>query len=96
MAAPKKPRIVGPKSDKLWRDALMRAVKRRAGGKGNPQKLERIADACVEEALKGDIPAIKEIGDRLDGKPTQGVELAADDTITKIVREIVRAPNSNG
>ncbi len=72
MAARKTP-AAGSKPDKLWRDALLRAVKRRAKGKGASQRLELIADKCVEGALDGDMQAIKEIGDRLDGKPTQAI-----------------------
>ena len=58
-----------------WRDALMRAVKRRAKGKGAPQRLEMIADKCVQAALGGDMGAIKEIGDRLDGKAARSHEV---------------------
>ena len=36
-------------------------------------KLDKIAAALVGEAVKGDVPAIKEIGDRLDGKVPQSV-----------------------
>ncbi len=43
MAARKTP-AAGAKPDKLWRDALMRAVNRRAKGKGAPQRLEMIAE----------------------------------------------------
>lgn len=68
MAAPKNP--VGPKSDKIWRDAVMRAV-RRIHEDGDAQALERLADTLVAKGLEGDTPALKEIGDRLDGKPSQ-------------------------
>lgn len=71
MAAPKK--AVGPKSDKLWRDAIMRAVHRQTDGKGSPQRLEKIADVVASLALDGDMQAAKEIGDRLDGKATQPI-----------------------
>lgn len=69
MAAPKNPK--GAKSDKAWRDALMLAVNERApdGGK----KLRKIAEKCVDSAMAGDMQAIKEIGDRLDGKPAQAI-----------------------
>lgn len=70
MAAPKNP--VGAKSDKVWRDAIMRAVKRRDSGE-DPQALEKLADTLVTVALTGDVPALKEIGDRLDGKPAQAI-----------------------
>ena len=78
MAARKSP-AAGAKPDKLWRDALMRAVRRRTGdSKDDPQYLEKIADRCVSEANKGNMAAIKEIGDRLDGKAAQSVALTGD------------------
>lgn len=60
----------GPKSDKIWADAVRRAVMRRLENEeGKPQKIERLADNLVELGLGGDVGALKEIGDRLDGKP---------------------------
>ena len=73
MAAPKK--AVGPKSDKMWRDALMVAVKRLTDDGTKTKKLYLLADALINKALAGDVSALKEIGDRLDGKPAQAVEL---------------------
>lgn len=61
----------GPKSDKQWSDAVRRAVHRESKGKGSPKWLDVIANRLVEEAADGDIQAMKEVGDRLDGKPTQ-------------------------
>ncbi len=69
----------GPKGDKLWRDAIMVAVKRLTTGGKKTKKLAMLADKLVERALEGDITAIKEIGDRLDGKPAQAVELGGKD-----------------
>lgn len=63
----------GQKSDKIWRDALMRAVKRSYDG-GNLKNLEVLATKTVNMALNGDMTAIKEIGDRLDGKATQAIQ----------------------
>jgi len=51
-----------------WRQALQRAVNRRMAGQGSPKRLERLADVVVEQALGGDMAAVREIGDRLDGK----------------------------
>ena len=60
----------GPKSDKIWADAVRRAVLRRLDNvEGKPQKIERLADNLVEMGLAGDMTAVKEIGDRLDGRP---------------------------
>lgn len=72
MAATRRP-VLGPKSDKIWRDAIQRAVRRHVDGKNGPQALERLADRLVSEGLAGDIAAIREIGDRLDGKPAQAI-----------------------
>lgn len=70
----------GPKSDKIWADAVRRAVLRRLENEeGKPQKIERLADNLVELGLKGDITAIKEIGDRLDGRPKQTSEVSGPD-----------------
>ncbi len=63
-----------------WRTALMMALKRRMAGKGNPQALHRIADRVVKMACAGDMNAIAEIGNRLDGKAVQPSEM----TITNI------------
>src|SRR5258708_16677180 len=63
-----------------WRTALMMALKRRMAGKGNPQALHRIADSVVKMACAGDMNAIAEIGNRLDGKAVQPSEM----TITNI------------
>jgi len=69
----------GHKSDKLWRDALMVAVKRETDDGQKTKKLYALADALVNRALKGDVGALKEIGDRLDGRSVQGVELGGPD-----------------
>ena len=80
----------GYKSEKPWRAALIRAVNRHVDGKGSPKKLERIADACADAGMDGEGWAIKEIGDRMDGKPVQGVEMAVNVQVTEIKRIIVQ------
>lgn len=87
-----------PKSAKLFKDALTVAIKRTEGDK---TELAAIAEALVKKAKEGDVPAIREIGDRLDGKPTQPI--AGDDDappvrFARIIREIVdpRNPEAPG
>ena len=36
-------------------------------------KLRAVADALVDKAMSGDVQAIKEVADRIDGKVPQGV-----------------------
>ncbi len=61
----------GRSREKPWRDAINRAVKRHA--EGDLQALDRAADKLVLSAIAGDMDAMKEIGDRLDGKPAQAI-----------------------
>lgn len=83
----------GPKPDKLMRDALILALMREAvDGEGVPtRKLHLIAARLVDKAVEGDISAIKEINDRVDGRPgTRGDDGEATPVITRIERIIVR------
>ena len=69
----------GPKSDKIWAAAVRRAVSRRLENEeGKPQKIERLADKVVEMALGGDMSAVQEIANRLDGKPAQSIQHSND------------------
>ena len=56
------------------------------------KKLREIARVHIARCEAGDMQAIKELADRLDGKPAQILEHSDPDSepkITKIVREIV-------
>lgn len=75
------PRKKGDTNDKWWADAIRRAVALEMDDPQSGEKIKKIrlvADRLVDEALKGDIAAMKEIGDRLDGKPKQAVEGAGE------------------
>jgi ribosomal protein L17 len=50
--------------NRIWSDAIRRAVLQ---GK----RLDKLAEAIITAAEGGDITALKEIGDRLEGKATQ-------------------------
>jgi len=66
----------GPKSDKLWSDAVRIAAMRECqddNGK-KTKRISRIADNLVRMAMEGDIAAIKEVGDRIDGKATTQIK----------------------
>ena len=56
---------------KPWADALRIAASCEHGKDKKKTKLRAIAEKTVSMALNGDIAAIKEIGDRLEGKPAQ-------------------------
>ena len=88
MPAPKNPK--GAKSDKIWREAIMRAVRRVHTGT-RTQHLERLADKLVKQGLAGDVSALREIGDRLDGKPTQGIDLSPTERLEAMLDRIDKA-----
>ena len=94
MAAPKKPNIVGAKSDKLWRAAILMAVHelRVADDDEKATKIKTLrllARRLVNKALDGDVTAMKEIGDRLDGRPSQSLDIGPPEVFTGIVRKII-------
>jgi hypothetical protein len=63
-------RPLGSKNkDKPWAEAL-RVTLFREDAEGN-RRLLAIAEKCAAAAEGGDMQAIKEIGDRLDGRATQ-------------------------
>jgi hypothetical protein len=62
----------GPWKDKLWRDTLrLVALWPVDDTRKGRTKLEASAVALFGAAIAGDVPAAKEIGDRLDGKVPQ-------------------------
>lgn len=81
----------GRSKDKVWADAIRIAVNESAGDR---RRLRALADKLVEEALSGNMQAMKEIGDRLDGKAAQSVDVnitrtpaeMTDDELIEIAR----------
>jgi Family of unknown function (DUF5681) len=78
----------GRPKTKLFKEALEAELE--AAGDDGPS-LRKIARALLDKAATADIPAIKELADRLDGKPTQILEHnSADGAPTlRFVREVV-------
>lgn len=60
-----------PPKEKSFANMLNIAIKE-ANAEGTT-KLREVADALVAKAVAGDVQAIKEVADRLDGKVPQGV-----------------------
>ena len=72
--------------EKLFRDALMLALKE---ADGDRLRLRIVADKLVENAMRGETAAIREIADRIDGKvPTP----AANQDDVKLIVEIRSFP----
>lgn len=64
------------KKAKQWEQALKKALARTGGSV--EEGLARVADKLVAAAETGDQWAIKEIGDRIDGKAAQQVTVSGD------------------
>lgn len=65
------------KQAKIWQQAIKRAIARRANGTID-SGLDELADKLIALVAQGDLPALKELGDRLDGKPAQSVAIDGD------------------
>jgi len=65
-----------------WAEAVNRALLAEDG-----KKLRALADKLIARALEGDVTALKEIGDRVDGKAVQAIAGVSDEPlVVKIVR----------
>lgn len=81
-----------PKGTKSFAAMLQLAINE-AGKAEGTTKLRDVADALVTKAVDGDIQAIREIADRIDGKVPQGIvgdEENPLEMIHRIERVIVR------
>lgn len=58
-----------PPNERLWRQVL--TEKANAPGLKGRRQIEELADVLWDAARAGDVGAIREIGDRIDGKPAQ-------------------------
>lgn len=58
---------------KRFKLAIQAALARK--GKDQWEALTDVAEKLIDSALEGNINAIREVGDRIDGKPAQAVNL---------------------
>lgn len=72
------------KENRLWGEAIRRAVTQADG-----ERLRELAERLIARAAEGDVSALRELGDRLDGKPHQSIDATIDGSLTV---EIVNFP----
>lgn len=79
---------------KVWNAAIKRALERRTlSRKDGIQEIDALADKLLDLVANGDLPALKEFGDRMDGKPAQAITGGGEDDAPvhiKGVLELVR------
>lgn len=63
--------------NRIWREALRQALDRRTKSRADGKaELDLLADKLIDACLEGQIPAFREFGDRVEGKPAQQIQLA--------------------
>lgn len=71
------------KTNRIWGDIIKKLAVQQ-----DYKRLHTIANALYDKAADGDMGAIKEIGDRLDGKALQENKLTGDDDAPLVIRVI--------
>lgn len=60
--------------NRLVREAILKALEK--GGKPPEEALVPMAEKMIAQAQDGDVASFREIADRLDGKPSQQIDMA--------------------
>jgi hypothetical protein len=68
---------------RIWSDALRFACLK------DKTRLKKLAEILVQKACEGDMAALKELGDRLEGKPAQALIGGGSDDPPITVKEIL-------
>lgn len=69
-----------------WHQAIMRALETREKSRTDGKKeLDVLAEKLLTLVESGELNALKEFGDRLDGKPAQAVEMSGELDISRLV-----------
>lgn len=92
MAAPKGNNFAG--KSKQWTMAIERALLKRKGS--IVEAMDDLAEKLLAKCDEADMGALRELGDRLEGKPGMTVDLGSDPerpVLHKLIREIVKPDN---
>lgn len=65
--------------ERIWAAAINKALEERGQKLGRMGALVELAHKLLDKVAEADVSAIKELGDRLDGKPAQSVVLGGDE-----------------
>jgi hypothetical protein len=64
---------------KVWSAAIERALERRKPADERIKAIDELADKLLEQCLEGNLQAMQELGNRLEGKPGQSMMLSGAD-----------------
>ncbi len=62
--------------ERVWAKAIDQALEKRGGALGRMGALVELADKLLAKCDEGDMTALKELGDRLDGKAAQPLNVS--------------------
>lgn len=62
----------------MWAAAIERALDRRQTADQRIKAIDELADKLLDACYAGDLAALQELGNRLDGKPAQAIEHTGD------------------
>lgn len=75
---------------RIWRAAIEAALEKRTQSRIDGKKeIDALAEKLLELVAAGDLAALKEFGDRIDGKPAQIIAGDPDGDPIRTVSEIV-------
>jgi hypothetical protein len=79
---------------KRWSQAIDRALEKRSKAAGI-EALDELAEKLLQRAEEGDLTALKELGDRMEGKPAQIIAGDPENPLHTVseVRRTVVDPN---
>ena len=72
----------GKKENRWWSETLRRAL-----AQSDAQLMRKCADALIAKAAEGDVPALRELGDRIDGKAMQSLDVQGDIGLTVLLQQ---------
>lgn len=73
---------------KVWAAAINRALDRRKPADERIKAIDELADKLIDNCFTGDLASLKELGDRLDGKPAQTI--AGDPDAPLVIQQVER------
>jgi len=76
---------------KIWSAAITRALDRRQPADQRIKAIDELADKLLDQCFGGDLAALKELGDRLEGKPAQAISGDPDNPIRTLSEIVIRA-----
>ena len=77
---------------RLWARAINKALKNRSKTDAFAELVD-LAEQLLMKCTAGDLTALKELGDRIDGKPAQAVTLGGDPENPLILQPVMPRPS---